>query len=90
MMRDEDSMLVLRVSDDGGGISAGERPATGGGLGMSTMRERAEELGGHLEVSSGSHGTTVVASLPLEILTAELGPSPTTEVAGSRPEVAAQ
>jgi signal transduction histidine kinase len=30
------------------------------------MRERAEQLGGRLEINSSDHGTTVRARLPLE------------------------
>jgi signal transduction histidine kinase len=54
-------VLELVVVDDGHGIPPDHRT----GLGTSTMRDRAEELGGHLEVSSGPGGTTVVAALPL-------------------------
>jgi signal transduction histidine kinase len=41
--------LVVEVADDGRGFAAG---ATDGGMGLSTMRERATMLGGELEVSS--------------------------------------
>jgi two-component system NarL family sensor kinase len=56
------SMLEVEVTDDGAGI-AGERVA---GVGLSSMRERAEELGGTLVVERGSEGgTRVLARLPL-------------------------
>jgi signal transduction histidine kinase len=58
-----DDVLELEVSDDGGGIRAG----TGSGMGLVSMRERAEELGGTCEVSTPLWGgTRVVARLPLE------------------------
>jgi signal transduction histidine kinase len=53
--------LVVTVSDDGSG-SVGTRP---GGVGLESMRERAEELGGHLDVRRREpHGTCVRAVLP--------------------------
>ena len=54
--------LVLEVSDDGVGLPA-ERHA---GVGLSSMRERAEELGGEFSVESPSkEGVRVLARLPL-------------------------
>ena len=52
--------LTVSVVDDGRGIGAS--PA---GVGMASMRERAEELGGALAVDSSPRGTTVAARLPL-------------------------
>jgi signal transduction histidine kinase len=59
----EHEMLVLRVADDGVGFDAGAEFA--GHLGQKTMRERAELVGGTLEVRSvrGS-GTVVLARVP--------------------------
>jgi signal transduction histidine kinase len=48
--------IVLRITDDGGGIP--ERP--GGGLGLRNMASRAEALGGRFAVQSGAAGGTVV------------------------------
>jgi two-component system, NarL family, sensor kinase len=54
--------LVLRVTDDGTGIPAGD----GAGVGLTSMRQRAEELGGAWSVrSAAGTGTTVEATLPL-------------------------
>jgi signal transduction histidine kinase len=53
--------LVVRVEDDGDGI----RPDTPRGVGLSSMRERARELGGWCTVTPSDHGTTVLAHLPL-------------------------
>ena len=55
-------MLRLDIQDDGCGIPARVVP----GLGLASMRERAIELGGMLEVSSRpGGGTRVFASIPL-------------------------
>ncbi len=56
-------VLCVTVEDDGAG-----RPqrASGRGNGLTTMRERAEEIGGALRVADPSRGGTVVAAtLPL-------------------------
>jgi signal transduction histidine kinase len=58
---DEDD-VVLRVRDSGTGVD-GTRPA---GIGLLTIRERADELGGAVTVDSApALGTTVTARLPL-------------------------
>jgi signal transduction histidine kinase len=62
-LRRQDGFLSLRVSDRGtGGAASGE----GEGLGLWLMRERAEALGGTLEVGSSRQGTTVTARVPVE------------------------
>ena len=55
--------LVVEVSDDGCGIDADVRS----GVGLLSVRERAEELGGRAEVTAGDggRGTRVRAVLPL-------------------------
>jgi signal transduction histidine kinase len=53
------SALSLEVVDEG--RSGSWRP----GVGMSSMRERATELGGTLVAGPGAHGGTVTAVLPL-------------------------
>ena len=62
----EGRALQITVVDDGQGISGGESVAgeSLAGHGLQTMRERAEELGGQLQVTNGS-GVTISASLPL-------------------------
>jgi signal transduction histidine kinase len=52
--------LELTVRDDGRGL--GSTPA---GVGVSSMRQRAEELGGGCAVTGSEGGTEVRASLPL-------------------------
>ena len=57
-----EGVLELEVTDDGVGMPEGRRA----GVGMSSMRERAEELGGTCEVTPASTGgTRVLARLPL-------------------------
>jgi len=55
------SSLVLTVTDDGLGLP----PKLQSGVGLTSMRERAEELGGTCEVGSNqSGGTRITATLP--------------------------
>jgi signal transduction histidine kinase len=57
-----DATLRLDVRDNGLGLSATRRP----GVGLSSMRERAEEIGGHCVVEAGiDGGTAVTAQLPI-------------------------
>jgi signal transduction histidine kinase len=58
---EEPRVLLLEVSDDGRGISEDHKP----GVGLSSMRERAEEVGGSCAVEPvPSGGTRVTARLP--------------------------
>ena len=58
------SALELEVTDDGVGMPEGRRA----GVGLTSMRERAEELGGTCDVDLNPHGgTRVLARLPLPI-----------------------
>jgi signal transduction histidine kinase len=62
-IRQAGGTLLVVVSDEGRGFSVGSA-----GLGLTTMRERAEELRGTLSVRTGEHGGTVVtAVLPLAV-----------------------
>jgi signal transduction histidine kinase len=52
----------LTISDNGRGFDPSRRYA---GVGLHSMRERAESMGGELTVSSElGHGTTVSVTLP--------------------------
>ncbi|HEY5732012.1 MAG TPA: GAF domain-containing sensor histidine kinase, partial [Anaerolineales bacterium] len=57
----EDGNLKMEIKDDGMGLPKVRKH----GIGLDSMRERAEELGGHLELSSSSHGTRVCAEIPI-------------------------
>jgi signal transduction histidine kinase len=60
-IRAEGGELVLEVTDDGTGTPS----PRDGGVGLASMRERAEELGGRLEVAgTPGAGTCVTARLP--------------------------
>jgi signal transduction histidine kinase len=56
-----DGALEITVSDDGCGVGTAVA-----GVGLTSMRHRAETLGGRLGVASAVTGTTVTATLPLE------------------------
>jgi two-component system, NarL family, sensor kinase len=53
--------LRVRVRDDGDGLAEDRRA----GVGLESMRERAEELGGTCVVTSDGTGTLVDARLPV-------------------------
>ena len=57
------AQLSIEVRDDGTGFGAVMPSGVGSGLGLASMRERAEELGGRLTLDSTSAGTTVRAFL---------------------------
>jgi PAS domain S-box-containing protein len=62
--------VVLQVEDQGHGMSLpavngmNERPA---GVGLSGIDQRLRYLGGHMQIESNSHGTTITAVVPLAI-----------------------
>jgi signal transduction histidine kinase len=59
----EERNVVLEVSDDGRGFDPGSISAEGG-MGLVSMRERTEKLGGKLDVKSApGEGTSVFVSL---------------------------
>jgi signal transduction histidine kinase len=56
--------LVLAVTDDGIGIA----DLGSSGIGLASMRQRADELGGSLRVESArGRGTSVIARLPVAL-----------------------
>ena len=57
-------VAVLTIADDGHGFDTAH--VNGHGVGLPSMRERAQALGGHLTVESvAGQGTTLTASCPL-------------------------
>ena len=61
----EKTNLVLRVKDDGQGFIPSEA-AKSGGLGLTTMKERAELCGGQVRINSHpGKGTEIVIHIPL-------------------------
>jgi PAS domain S-box-containing protein len=66
----ENDEIVLEITDSGRGVRAEhlqEQHVSPGtlGVGILGMRERMRQLGGRLDISSGSRGTAVRATLPL-------------------------
>jgi signal transduction histidine kinase len=62
----EDGRVQMRIADDGCGFDFGQAAAASGShLGLRSMRERAEELGGDLRIeSTPGAGTQVVVEVP--------------------------
>jgi signal transduction histidine kinase len=59
----KDGMIELSVTDNGLGFDPGS--VTEGGLGLVSMRERTERMGGTLTIQSAPHqGTTVTVAVP--------------------------
>jgi len=62
-IRADGEALEIEVLDDGTGFEP-QTVGSGGGMGLTTMRERAEKMGGRLEVDSApGRGTRVVVTL---------------------------
>jgi PAS domain S-box-containing protein len=63
--------LTLEVADEGCGIPLTAHGlgiiSESSGVGIAGIKERMRELGGHLDIASDIQGTTVRASLPLEV-----------------------
>jgi signal transduction histidine kinase len=58
----EDSQLILMISDDGSGLPDRRK----NGVGLHSMRERAEEVGGQFFIKNNKiNGTTIEVRLPL-------------------------
>lgn len=61
-----DGRVRLAVSDDGIGMRASPAITQGRGVGLRSMYERAEELGGRCQVEVGPHGgTRIIVELPI-------------------------
>ncbi|HXD73174.1 MAG TPA: two-component regulator propeller domain-containing protein [Vicinamibacterales bacterium] len=57
--------VALRVADDGCGFVPSDERSDGGHWGLTTMRERAQRIGGQLKIMSGlGEGTVVEAVVP--------------------------
>ncbi|MGE5139360.1 MAG: PAS domain S-box protein, partial [Rudaea sp.] len=64
-LRPANGRVILSIMDDGAGFDISARRARATGLGMTTMRERAEAIEAHLSVeSSRGKGTQVTIDVP--------------------------
>jgi len=74
-LHEEDHSILVEVQDQGKGISLEkqlELSSSGRtGVGFRGMRERMRQLGGSLEIQSDDSGTTVRATLPVELSTSD-------------------
>ncbi len=63
----QDGYIELRVADDGVGFAeTAMSPREHGGFGLTSMRERAESIGGHLSVMTGpQQGAVILVSVPV-------------------------
>ena len=71
LSRDE-NQVVLQITDHGRGIpvgilESGMNPPGFIGIGIAGMRERVWQLKGCLDIQSADHGTSIKATLPVEI-----------------------
>ena len=71
-VRAHNDEVELEVSDDGSGAAA----TRDGGIGLVSMRERAEQISGRLSIDGSDRGTCIRAWLPLQ----EIGPVEVREV----------
>lgn len=70
-LRQTEKEVTLVVSDDGHGMDAEtlekvRREGAVLGVGIAGMKQRLQQLGGRLDIASGSSGTAVTASVPVE------------------------
>jgi two-component system, NarL family, sensor histidine kinase LiaS len=80
--------LALRIRDNGHGFDV--VGAGGGGLGLSSMRERVAALGGTLRITSSVGGTSVEASIPLAGRMTATAEAEATGPASAEPEEASR
>ena len=57
--------IILQISDNGMGFDP-DSVEQFGGLGLKGMQERAEQVGGNIQVKSGKNGTQVTVEVPYE------------------------
>lgn len=84
-LRTVDGDVELRVSDDGSGFESEVPlgPNEPGHIGLATMRERAELIGGRLEIRSGGKGSTVIVRVPIESAVGHAPEAPVPRASGA-------
>jgi PAS domain S-box-containing protein len=86
-LRGTHSQLILQVTDSGRGFSP--MASQSGGLGLLTMRERVELIGGRLRIEMAQgHGTTIRVTLPMRRGVPDTELSPLSRVSVPRPALA--
>jgi signal transduction histidine kinase len=70
LIRRSSGQVILEVNDNGYGMSQEmldrfREAGTGTGVGLMSMHERARELGGTIQIESGSTGTSVRIAIPV-------------------------
>ncbi|MGG1660450.1 sensor histidine kinase [Brevibacillus sp. NRS-1366] len=66
VFEDREKEVVVTVVDDGIGFEVDQALNTGKGLGVFGMKERAQLLGGTVDIRSApNEGTTVIVRIPL-------------------------
>jgi two-component system sensor histidine kinase NreB len=65
-LQQRDKHIVLSIIDNGRGFDPriADDGAHGSGLGLMGMRERASLIGGTVSIETGSHGTSVIVTVP--------------------------
>ncbi|WNC15253.1 PAS domain-containing sensor histidine kinase [Brevibacillus brevis] len=76
VFEDREKEIVVTIVDDGVGFDVDQTLHTGKGLGVFGMRERAQLLGGTLDIRSApGEGTTVIVRIPIQKEETEHGDS---------------
>ena len=72
-----DSQVRLKIADQGKGMAATSAESgdqrRSGGVGLSGIRERVANLGGHMQIRSGDWGTAIEVIFPSAEISAEAG-----------------
>ncbi|MBD8499816.1 HAMP domain-containing sensor histidine kinase [Paenibacillus arenosi] len=65
-MQESANRMLLSIADDGVGFDRNNKSSFAGSYGLTTMQERADKLGGHMElISQPGAGTTIRVYIPL-------------------------
>ncbi len=67
-LRAEDGSVVLKIQDNGVGFNVAKLwaapPSVSSGIGLRSIREQAQAIGGKLQIESGPLGTTLLVTAP--------------------------
>ena len=65
LVSQRNSQVQAIIEDDGRGFDVVSSRRSGESVGLHSMTERAELLGGRIEIESGAEGTSVYVEIPL-------------------------